>query len=102
MGRIGPQMVSWEESDPRCVPWEECDPRCVPWEESDPLWLPGRNITPDGFYVKNITSNISLHDYGITGIWPPTLIIARLILAEGRSMEVDTPAHHVPWEEHDP
>merc|ERR1712168_1130559 len=30
------------------------------------------------------------------------LITARLILAEARSTEVDTIAHWVPWEEHDP
>ena len=58
--------------------------------------------TPDIFNGNNMTPKIVQDVYGITGIWPPTLIIARLILAEARSTEIDTTAHHVPWEEHDP
>ena len=49
-----------------------------------------------------MTPNILQHEYGITGVRPFTLIIASLILAEARSTEVDTTAHHAPWEEHDP
>ena len=49
-----------------------------------------------------MTPNIVQDVYGITGIWPPTLITARLILAEAWSTEVDTTAYYVPWEEHDP
>ena len=58
------------------------------------------NLTLDGFYGNNMTPNILQHEYGITGIWPPTLIIeiARLIMTEARSTEVDTIAHHVPWD----